>query len=242
MRHKLMRSIDTQIDDFNRVLTTQKEDSNPAVCYRSVEVQTMSSNIHPLIGRVRVDCNNVASHMHTVCDILPCPHDNHTENNVPNEQVKCRRQDNMPRTSSCDRPVEMAAPVASLHLSVGSPESTEDKRADCDPRESATVNSDVEEVSCDTNNSRAKHLAEPRIENFDINREECNRIRQQKEDEHLHKENIKFDNGGLGFEKDLNCACDSILRGTSTEKGTASTKITKAIDEVCLFLNQGAFV
>ena len=115
---------------FSRMLPTQLEDRKLAGRCRSAKEEMSSTYIHPSIGEVNVSCSNVSAHMHTECDILPCPHRNSRETEICANERACPKQDKILRKSSYERPVEIAVPVVGLFASNGTTDCVDERRAE----------------------------------------------------------------------------------------------------------------
>lgn len=103
------RPIIDNADIFDQKMPRQIEKCNATSPRASMETQTSSFYVHPLIGQITVDHGRVPQHMHTVCDILPCPRGSSTKHAICG--TCCPKQQYKLRSSSLEHPIQLAAPV-----------------------------------------------------------------------------------------------------------------------------------
>ena len=90
----------------------------------TTNTQTIPSNRNPITGsNIDVEYSEIPSHMHAVCDILPCPHaktiagvrsDIAVDEEIYQRHVQCSRQAEMLRNSSKENPIILSAPSTGL--------------------------------------------------------------------------------------------------------------------------------
>ena len=105
---------DLQSEGCSHTQANQMEAESVKRRCRSTEAQTTSLYDHPMIGQIHVDYSNVPSHMHTACDILPCPHENGTQGRTADVIRACHGQEITLKLSSNEHPIDIAAPIVGI--------------------------------------------------------------------------------------------------------------------------------
>jgi len=210
--------------DLCRMLPNQMEDKKLAGRCRSAKEEMTSTYIHPSIGEVNVSYNNVSAHMHTECDILPCPHRNSREIDICASEGACPKQDQILRRSSSDNPVEIAIPVVGLFASNGTTDIVNERRTE--------PNLDTGDRLADDNrrfNEREKRLIEPKDKKCIAANEQSTDVSEQK-DEKCPSRELREDS--TEKEEGLCITIQSSMQDVSIKNNDKKSKIAEAIDEV----------
>ena len=216
-------------DNHNDNLNTQRENKSLKGCYRSTEVQTTSSYMHPLIGPISVTYSNVASHMHAACDILPCSHGNRDKNKTLHGEIACHKQEGMLRNPSCECPVEIAIPVVGLQSNAGSLECMEEKSTEVTVGDLGTDNDSEFNYDAQRDSEERRSVTEPRHDKRNTVSAQKNEARQKEGEKRV---DMEFQKGSTGDEEEPKSGLDNTVREHSIRKGDTKTSLAEAIDEV----------